>query len=229
MAGTRRLLAIAMSFLLAGASGGGNADALGIIVLAEHASSGTQAAIEGTTIYDGDRLSTDTGGSLRLQVGNAFVSLGDQSCVTIHRVTSGAAKELEAELVAGAVVLSVAKGESAEIIASSAHVRSLAETRGVVQVRMVGPYELIVFAERGAAEISYHGETETIAEGKSYRVLLKPDEDGAPGDEGAKKAGKRGKVLVLIAVGAATALGIGLMMRGGNGGTGKGMESPDHP
>jgi len=114
-------------------------------------------------------------------------------------------------------------------VASSARVRSAAETRGVVQVRKVGPYELIVFAERGAAEISYHGETETIAEGKSYRVLLRPDEDGASGVQSAKKAGKRGKVLVLTAVGAATAAGIVLLSRGGSGGKTKSMESPDHP
>ena len=137
--------------------------------------------------------------------------------------------EFEAELVSGGVTLSIAKGEGAEILASSAHSRSEAETRGVVQVRMVGRYELLVFAERGAAEISYHGEIETIAEGKTYRVLLRPDEDGASGDQSAKKAGKRGRVLVLTAVGAATAAGIVLLSRGGNGGTVKGMESPDRP
>ena len=227
MAGTQRLLAIAMTFSLAGIPGGGNADALGIVVLADHASSGSLAAAKGTTIYDGDRLSTDAGGALRLQVGRDLVSLADQSCVMIHRGARGAETEFEAELVSGGVTLSIAKGEGAEIVASSARVRSVAEMRGVVQVRMVGRYELLVFAERGAAEISYHGETETIAEGKSYRVLLRPDEDGTSGDQSAKKAGKRGKVLVLTAVGAATAAGIVLLSRGGSGG--KSVESPDHP
>jgi hypothetical protein len=136
-------------------------------------------------------------------------------------------KEFDIELVSGAVVLSVKKGTDAEIVASSARVRSAVATRGVVQVRRVAPNELVVFAERGAAEISYHGETETIAEGKSYRVLLNSDEDGASGDPSAKKAGKRGKVLMLIAVGAATAAGIVWLSRGGSGG--KSVESPDHP
>jgi hypothetical protein len=227
MAGTQRLLAIAMTFFLAGPAGSGKADALGIVVLADHANAGSQAAIEGTTVFDGDQLTTEVGGALRLQVGGDFVSLADQSCVMIHRGARGAEMEFEAELVSGGVTLSVAKGIEAEIVASSARVRSAAETRGVVQVRKVAPYELVVFAERGAAEISYHGETETIAEGKSYRVLLRPDEDGTSGEQSAKKAGKRGKVLVLIAVGAATAAGIVLLSRGGNGG--KSVESPDHP
>jgi hypothetical protein len=228
MAGTERLLAIAMTFFLAGIPSG-TADALGIVVLADHASSGSLAAAVGTTIYDGDRLSTDAGGALRLQVGGDFVSLADQSCVMVHKGARGAGMEFEAELVSGGVTLSTARGEGAEILASTVLIRTEAETRGVVQVRMVGRYELLVFAERGAAEFSYHGETETIAEGKTYRVLLRPDEDGASGDQSAKKAGKRGKVLVLTAVGAATTVGIVLLSRGGSGGTTKGTESPDHP
>jgi hypothetical protein len=227
MAGTQRLLAITMAFFLAGIPGSGKADALGFVVLADHASSGSLAAAEGTTIYDGDRLSTEAGGSLRIQAGEAFVYLPDQSCVVVHKESGGAVKEFDIELVSGAVVLSVKKGTDAEIVASSARVRSAVATRGVVQVRMVAPYELLVFAERGSAEISYHGETETIAEGKSYRVLLRPDEDGASGDPSAKKAGKRGKVLGLIAVGAAAVAGIVLLSRGGSGG--KSVESPDHP
>ena len=227
MAGTQRLLAMAMAFSLAGTSGSGKLDALGVVVLAERANSGAQAASEGTTVFDGDRLSTEAGGTLRVQVGGDFVSLAGGSCVMIHRGATGAGVEFAVELVSGGVTLSLAKGDSSEIVASSARIRSEAETRGVVQVRMVAPYELFVFAERGAAQISYHGESETIAEGKSYRVLLRSDEDGPSGDQSAKKAGKRGKVLVLIAAGGATAAGIVLLRRSGSGG--KGMESPDHP
>lgn len=229
MAGTQRLLAIAMAFSLAGIPGSGKADALGIVVLADHASLGSETAIEGTTVYDGDRLSTGAGGSLRLLVGQAIVYLTDQSCVMVHKGASGAAKEFETELVSGTVVLSVTAEMDAEIVASAARVRSTAETRGVVEVRRVGPYELIVFAQRGPAQILYHGESATIAEGKSYRVLLNPDEDGASGEQGAKRPGKRGKAFALIAIGAATAAGIVLVWRGTNSGTGKGVESPDHP
>jgi hypothetical protein len=101
MAGTQRLLAITMAFSLAGTTGNGKADGLGIVVLADHANAGPQAAIEGTTVFDGDRLTTEAGGALRLQIGGDFVSLADQSCVMIHKGARGAEMEFEAELVSG--------------------------------------------------------------------------------------------------------------------------------
>ena len=68
MAGTQRLLAIAMVFLLPGNPGNGNSDAVGMVLLADHAMLGSQTTAEGTTIYDGDRLSTDADGSLQLRI-----------------------------------------------------------------------------------------------------------------------------------------------------------------
>lgn len=206
MAGIQRLLAVAMAFLLMGHTGNGKPDALGMVVLADHARLGSEAAAEGTTIYDGDRLSTDADGSMRFMVGGAIAYLPNQSCVALHR--GAAPKEFEAELVSGTVVLSVTTGSVAEIVASSARVRPVSETRGVVQVGIIGPHELIVFAQRGPAQISYRGETETIAEGKSYRVLLNNSDDDAPADQSARKTGKRGKALVLIVVGVTAAAGI---------------------
>jgi hypothetical protein len=226
MAGTQRLLAMMMGFSMAGIPGTSNADALGIVVQAERASLGSEAASEGTTIYDGDRLSTGEGGSLRLSVGETLLSLQDQSIVIVHSGAGGMAKEFEAELVMGTAALSVPAASSAEIVASLARVRPTGETRGVVQVRRVGPHELLVFAQRGPAEISYRGESETIAEGKSYRVLLNASEDGASGDEAPRKAGKPRKALLLIAVAAgAAAIIIPTVMAG----PGRGLESPDRP
>jgi hypothetical protein len=229
MAGTQRLLAIAMAFSLAGFPGKGSADALGMVVLAEHARLGSQAANEGTTIYDGDLLSTDADGSLRLMVGEAMVYLPHESSVTLHKGASRAAKEFEAELISGNVVLSVAAGTTAEIVARAAHIQPAAEMRGVVEVGILGPHELIVFARRGPAQISYRGETETIPEGKSYRVRLNDSEDDAPADQSAKKTGKRGKALVLIVVAATAAAGVAALWGGAGKGAGAGVESPDRP
>jgi len=232
MAGTQRLLAIAIAFLLGGNSGSGKADALGMVVLADHARLDSEAATEGTTIYDGDRLSTDATGSMRFMVGEAIVYLPDQSCVTLHRgARSGTPKEFEAELVSGKVVLSVAAGTGGEIVASSARIRPTAKTRGVVEVGIIGPYELIVFARRGPAQISYRGETETIPEGKSYRVRLNDSDDDASGVHGATRSGKHSKALVLIAIGAATAAGVALLWRSVDRGASQstGVESPDRP
>ncbi|MGC0774104.1 MAG: hypothetical protein WB543_14320 [Candidatus Acidiferrum sp.] len=223
MAGTQRLLAIAMAVFLANIPARAKPDALGIIVLADRASLDSQAASEGTTVFDGDRLSTVAGGRLRLRIGEAFLDLTAESSVVVHHNTTPVARDFEAELLSGAVVLSATAGSAAEIVASSAHVRPAAATRGVVQVGIVGPRELLVFAQLGPAEISYQGESAAIAEGKSYRVLLNASEDGAPGDQSAKKPQKHGKALLLIPVviGVATGIAVWLNL--------KGEESPDRP
>jgi hypothetical protein len=229
MAGTQRLLAIAMSFSLPGIPSSAKPDALGIVVQADHASLGSQAASEGTTVYDGDRLSTEAGGSLRLLIGEAMLYVTEQSSVIVHQDANPAAKEFEAELVSGTAVISVAAGTTGEIIASSARIRPIAETRGVVQVRFVGAHELMVFARRGPAQISYRGESETIAEGKSYRVLLNASDDSGSGVQSAKKSGKRGKALLVIAVGVAAAAGITALWKVTERGAGGAVESPDRP
>lgn len=229
MAGTQRLLAITMAFSLACIPGSAKPDAVGIVVQADHASLGSEAASEGTTVYDGDRLSTEARGSLRLLIGKAMLYVTEQSSVIVHQDTNIEAKEFEAELVSGAAVLSVTAGTTGEIVASSARVRPIAETRGVVQVRLIGSHELMVFARSGPAQISYRGESETIAEGKSCRVLLNSSDDSASGAQSAKKSGKHSKALVLIAVGAATAAGAALLWRNMDKGASAGVESPDHP
>jgi hypothetical protein len=229
MAGTQRLLSITMAFSLAGIPGTARPDALGIVVKADHASLGSQAAAEGTTVYDGDRLSTEAKGSLQLLIGDAMLYVAEQSSVIVHEDARIATKEFEVELVSGAAVLSVTAGTTAEIVASSARVRPMAETRGVVQVQLVGAHELIVFARRGPAQISYRGESETIAEGKSYRVMLNPSDDGASGVQGAKRSGKSNKAFVVIAIGVATAAGITALWKGTGRGVERGVESPDQP
>lgn len=223
MAGSQRLLAIAMAVFFANDPGRAKADALGVVVLADRASLDSTAASEGTTVFDGDRLSTSAGGRMQLRIGEALLDLTADSSVVVHHNTTRVARDFEAELFLGTVVLSETPGSAAEIVASSAHVRPAAETRGVVEVDLVGPRELIVCARLGPAQISYQGERATIAGGKSYRVLLKSSEDGAAGDASGKEPGKRGKALVLIAVGVAAATAIIVWRET------RGVESPDRP
>lgn len=68
-----------------------------------------------------------------------------------------------------------------------------------------------------------------IAEGKSYRVRLNPADDDPSGGQVPRRARKRGKAFLLIAVGAAAAMGIAVVGRGTERGTAKSIESPDRP
>jgi len=225
MAGTQRLLAIAMTFFLTGVPVNGNLEAVGVVVEANHATLGSQAATEGTTIYDGDRLATDAEGTLRLRVGDAVVDLRNRGSAVLHESGSIVASEFTLELLAGAATLSVT-ARAGEIVACGARVRPVSQVRGVVRVEIVGPRELLVYAQRGPAQISYRDDTETIAEGKAYRVLLNPTEEGAGQDLSPKAPGKRKKALLLIALGAATAVGVSLALLDRHHAN---AESPDYP
>ena len=231
MAGTQRLLAIAMAFLSAGVPGGSKLDAVGVVVEANHASLGGHSASEGTTIYDGDQLSTEAEGSLGLQIGQAVLRLADSSSAVLHNILHDSAgngvRQFDVELLSGAAVLSVTAASSGGIVACGARIQPVSQVRGIVRVQIAGPHELVVYAQRGAAQISYRGETETIAEGKTYRVQLNASDDGGQGGAIAKSPGHSGKLLLVVAisVGAATAVAVGFAVSGKQ----SPVESPDHP
>lgn len=225
MAGTQRLLAIAMAFLSAGVPGGSKLDVVGVVVEANHASLSGHTASEGTTVYDGDQLSTEAEGSLGLLIGQAVLHLADRSSAVMHDSTGNGARQFDAELLSGAAVLSVTAANSGKIVACGARIQPVSQVRGIVRVQIAGPHELVVYAQRGAAQISYRGETETIAEGKAYRVRLSTSDDGGQGGAIAKIPGHSGKLLVVVAisVGAATAVAVAVS------GKQAAVESPDHP
>ena len=189
MAGTQYLLATVLACLMANVSGSGKPEALGIVMQAEGATLGAAEAAEGTTIYDRDRVSTDEGGSARLRIGATMLQLEDKTSVILRSDVRREAKRFEAELLSGMASLSAAEMDG-EIVVSGARVRTNSVTRGVVQVQRVGPYELIVFAKLGPAQISDRGDRETIPEGKSYRVLLRSSDDDASAGSGARHPGQ---------------------------------------
>jgi hypothetical protein len=224
MAGTERLLAIAMAIFSVNIPRTGSLEAVGVVVGANHATLGAQAAKEGTTIYDGDRFATDAEGTLRLRVGDAVVDLRNGGSAVLRESGQGAAGEFAVELASGVATLSVSAARPGEIVAWGARVRPVSQVRGVVRVQVVGPNELLVYAQRGAAQVAYRDETETIAEGKTYRVLLNPTDEGAA-DRSPKPPSKRRKALLLIAVAAATAAGVALAVTSRH----ANAESPDRP
>jgi hypothetical protein len=224
MVGTQRLLAVAMSSLLAGIPGGSKPDVLGIIVVAEGASLSGGSASEGTSVYDGDRLSTEADGTLQLRSGGITLALSGASSVIVRTNASGAGKEFDAELASGTVTLWVAAEAAAEIEALGARIRPVTNGRVIVQVRIVGAKKLLVSARRGSVQVFYGEESELILEGKSYYVLLDPEDGDNSKELSAKKAGKRGGALVLIAVAVAAAVVPWILI-----GQRQQYESPDKP
>src|SRR6266478_1863855 len=151
---------------------------LGMVTHAERAHVGEAAASVGSTIYDGDRLSTEAGGVLRISGPYLTLQLDAQSILTLRRPASKEGSA-EADLACGTLVLSAARNGSVSVVADDALIRPAANAATLAHIRVVNPKELRIYAQRGALEFSYHGESEVVAEGAAYRVLLDPSEKEA--------------------------------------------------
>ncbi len=221
----RSLLTLQIAFLLAETSAPGSPSALGVVMEAYRAYLGGSAVSPGATVYDGDHFSTEEGGSLRLRCNGALLELAEKSAVLVHRA-GNQAQDAEAELVQGTLVFSTAQTGELEIQAREAHIRSAGAGRTVAQVSVIGPKELHIYVRRGAVLFSYRGESKTIAEGESYKVILDPAEDGSDKKQTKKKPGQPPKSFLLVAAGAAAGAAAVLVYEEHKH---KQMESPDRP
>jgi hypothetical protein len=178
--------------------------ALGVVVYSDGGMIGESDASEGTTVYDGDRLSTMEDGGLRVNLRTARVQLANQSTVALHSAEKGA----EADLSSGGVVFSAALKSGIEVHANGAEIRPAADGPTIGHVLIAGPKDLRIFARRGALEFSYRGESRVISEGAAYRVQLNPVGENAEADSDPNpiKTGSHKPLFIFIAIGAAAAV-----------------------
>ena len=187
---------------------------------------GESAASEGSTIYQDDRLSTEPGGVLRISSSGLALQLEAQSTLVLRHPANPEAGTT-AELASGTLVFSAAQAGNIIVMADDALIRPATKSPAIAHIRVVSRRELRIYAQRGALDFSYHGESATIPEGAAYRVLLDPSEAEArvstEPDQDKKSPTKKphlGK-FVFIAVGVALGIGIPLLMHA--------LESPDRP
>jgi hypothetical protein len=184
---------------------------------------GAAAASAGSTIYDGDQLSTDVDGVLRI-TGPALLLYLEGQSILILRHPAATEDRIEADLASGTLVFSAARNGSISVVANDALIRPAANAGTVAPIRVVNLKELRIYAQLGALEFSYHGESEVVAEGAAYRVLLDPTKKEAVALESEpinKKAPTVHHKFLLIAIGVAAGVAIPVLMRG--------PESPDKP
>jgi hypothetical protein len=165
---------------------------LGIVTHSAGASVGETDASEGTTVYEGDCLSTPENGMIGLRLQTANVQLGSQSRVTFR--VSGPEKKPEAELASGTLVFSTANSAGLQVRADDALILPAENTQTIASVGVVSPKELRIAAARGSLTFSYLDESALIAEGAAYRVLLEPSDsraDSPAGDAGKGQPGKK--------------------------------------
>ena len=80
---------------------------------------------------------------------------------------------------------------------------------------------------RGQLQLLYRGETETIAEGESYRVILDPSDDPAKKKRAVKGTRERKTFLLIATTGAVAGAAAAAALHENHGH--KKMESPDRP
>jgi hypothetical protein len=167
------------------------ASSLGTIVTAEHARVGDSSAEVGTTVFSGDRLTTDGEGSVQIRAGAARLLLQSATMATVND-SEGAPS---AKLFLGTAIFSTGNSKAFSLFASRAVIRAQSDAPTIGQVTYLNEKELLVVSKRGPLTITVDGETEVITDGAAYRVLLDPPPTMAQNPEGAgtrKEDRKRG-------------------------------------
>jgi hypothetical protein len=219
----RKFLAVVAAFLLAAGPSPAKVIPLGTVTHAERAHIGQAAASVGTTIYDGDRLSTDIGGALRINGAAITLQVAARSSVTLRRAPTPEAN-VQAELGSGTITFSSGQAGNIAVLADDASIRPASHVSTMAQIWVISQKELLVYALRGSLNFSYHGDSKMIPEGTKFRVLLDPSErevDAASESNGDRRKPFKLPKFVLIAIGITAGLAVPIVIRA--------LESPDRP
>lgn len=189
MQARRAIFATALSFSLMSIPAWGAPTAvLGTVIAADRAHVGEAKAEVGTTVYGGDSLTTELQGSVQVRAGKARLLLLSSSCAVISDTEGTPA----AKLLNGAATFSTGNAHAFTLFASEAAVRAQTDAPTIGQVSYLGPKELLVRATRGSLVVTVDNDTQIVAEGTSYRVMLDQPEEMAQGPEGAGSGRDRG-------------------------------------
>jgi hypothetical protein len=161
---------------------------LGTVIAADHAHVGQASADVGTTVYGGDRLSTDQEGSVQLRAGAARLLLKSSSAAIVNDSEGSPS----AKLVLGTATFSTGNAHAFTLFAATAAIRAQSDAPTIGQVTYVSEKELLVTARRGPLTVTVDTETQVVNEGQSYRVLLDPNEAAAAQEPAGAGAGGRG-------------------------------------
>jgi hypothetical protein len=182
------LIAILSASLLNLPALAANEKPLGLVTQAQEANIGTAVIAVGTTVYPGDTVETDQGGTLRMKVGGSQVYLLASSTATLSQKS-----DMVHALVARGTVGFSSNGTDQVGLEIPEGIVSAANGQPAYgQVTLTGPREVVISAYRGTLVLDNDGELHTIPAGKSYRVSmdLEPASTTKPAQEAAGVGGK---------------------------------------
>jgi hypothetical protein len=185
------LVAILSVALLNVPSFAANEKPLGLVTQAAEAHLGSATVAIGTTVYPGDTLATDEGGTVRLKVGGSQFYLLSSSSATLSENST----IVNAAVARGTVGFSSNGTDQLALQIPEGIVRAANGQPGYGQVTIIGPREVIVSAYRGTLVLDNEGDMHEIPAGKSYRVTM----DLEPASEPQGPAGAGGGTQKVVA------------------------------
>ena len=141
--------------------------ALGLVAKTEAAQIGSAEALEGSSVYSGDYLSTSDRGSLLVRIGALSLELQPSTGAHIYSTPYGAVAELNH----GSVLYATPGGQqNIVIVASDVRVTPSLIDADSGRVSMDDPCDITVYSQTGEANVQVGSEKRTIEQGQAYRV-----------------------------------------------------------
>lgn len=162
---SRRVLAALMSCLFPGAAMPAQSVPAGVIQQTQSARLNQTDASGGTTLYDGDRLETQSKGIVNVRSNQILLTLTEDSLLWMNHDNGVLTPKLDR----GTAIFRAETGDGIEMRADDVRVRPHAAVLTIAQVTIDNCY-IVVTARTQALDVSAGKETKVLEEGKSYRV-----------------------------------------------------------
>jgi hypothetical protein len=197
------VLALLMWWTPAGAvpaATGARSAPIGSITQATHSKGAVDPASEGTTIYDGDALSTAADATLLARLGGPQMFLNANSAVVVHSIANGFA----ANLSSGTVTANAGRGQTFQLLADGFTVQPLDAPPAIARMTLLNATQIELTSERGTLKVSMGDQTDTVEAGTSYRLEVETEADPGPAQNGPAPAGRNRfkKIAIIILIGA---------------------------
>lgn len=162
------VIAIVAFALSSSPSFAANEKPLGLVTQAQAAHLGNATAVIGTSVYTGDTLTTDEGGTVRLRVGGSQFYLLASSSATLSANPSA----VNASVDRGTVGFSSNGVDQIALEIPEGILRAANGQPAYGQVTILSPLEVIISAYRGTLVLDNDGELHEIPAGKAYKVTM---------------------------------------------------------
>lgn len=140
---------------------------LGVVLQANLAHVKEAAISEGSTVYAGEEVSTDVGGSLDLRIANSRFGLAANTRARFYLGAKGGV----AELSDGTLTFRRDAGDGVEVVASDVRIVPKGDGAVTGQITIFSPCKITVTSLLGELEVVTGKETRTVAEKESYEVF----------------------------------------------------------